>query len=198
MPQFNSGFIEFPRTCSRKPRAIRVGGVPVLRIVALLMALGGCAPALNWREVIPEGAALRLLFPCKPDASAREVWLEGAVLSLRMASCEAGGHVFALAYAPSPPGMATGGLLAALRRATQGNVGSAASAIQVDWRLARMDPEPAAGRVHWRGIRPDGRPLHMEAAYFSKGEWVYQASIVGEAHDPDGAEMFFGNLHLTP
>lgn len=165
---------------------------------AILMAsLVACSPSLNWREVRPLDAQAVALFPCKPDDLLRQVDLAGLSLSLHLVSCEAQGRVFALAHAALPSGAQASEVLDALRRATESNVGSKGVVLPA-WSVRGMGPDPAAQHLRWRGVRPDGSSLEVEAVYFSGGDRVYQASIVGSSSEVEAAEMFFSSFRLTP
>ena len=54
------------------------------------LAVAGCSPALDWREVRPEGSQARALFPCKPASHARTVSLAARRVELTMYACAAG------------------------------------------------------------------------------------------------------------
>lgn len=62
----------------------------------LAIALQGCAPALNWRDVaFPDAQGLKGMFPCKPDMVAQRVsWPGVAPTELRLWSCRAGGYLW--------------------------------------------------------------------------------------------------------
>ena len=62
-------------------------------------ALPACSPALDWREVRPDGSAARVLFPCQPKSQTRQAALAGARMPMTLLSCEADGQTFALAHA---------------------------------------------------------------------------------------------------
>ncbi|HJV94503.1 MAG TPA: hypothetical protein VJ608_00645, partial [Albitalea sp.] len=69
---------------------------PSSRWSALVLSLAACSPALDWRDVQPEGSGAAALFPCKPDRFARSVMLAGAKVQMVLASCAASGTTFAL------------------------------------------------------------------------------------------------------
>ena len=66
---------------------------PVVFAAALAagLALAGCSPAFNWREVRPENTRLQVLLPCKPDKAQKVVPLGGQATTLSMLGCDAGG-----------------------------------------------------------------------------------------------------------
>ena len=69
--------------------------------VAALM-LAACSPALNWRSVALDGAALTATLPCKPDHAVRTVEMAGLPVELAMAGCEADNATFAISHAALP------------------------------------------------------------------------------------------------
>lgn len=127
----------------------------------------------------------------------RHVTLGGVSLDLHMNACETQGQVFALAYATLPPSASAPDLLRDLQRATSRNL-APATATEVSLDVPGMASDEAARRIQWQGRRPDGHSQTMDAAYFTGGGLIYQASIVGTARDPDIAQMFFTNLRLAP
>ena len=163
-------------------------------LVALAML--GCTPALDWREVRSPDSGAMALFPCKPDRYARTVTLAGAQVSMVLASCSAGGVTYALSHAdlPDPARVATA--LTELRAAAAGNIGGDASVIGA-MSVPGMTPNPAAQRWRIDGRRADGTPLHEQAGFFTRGVRVYQATMVGPSIDPDAADTFFTGLKLA-
>ena len=78
--------------------------------VAALM-LAACSPALNWRSVALDGAALTATLPCKPDQATRTVELAGAPVELSMVGCDADGATFAVSHAALADPAQVGALL---------------------------------------------------------------------------------------
>lgn len=165
---------------------------------ACLLALGaaGCTPALNWREIQPEGSELFAMFPCKPERFARKLALAGETVEMRMSSCVAEDVTYAVAYAGlSDPGKvdaAIGELRAAAGRnlgATPTEVGAAA--------VPGMTPNMWARRVDVQGRGTDGHALREHAVFFVKGVRVYQASVVGPKLNPEAADTFVAGLRLA-
>lgn len=163
--------------------------------VAAVLAMAACSPALNWRDVRPEGTRLSLLLPCKPDKAQKVVPLGGQPTTLSMLGCDAGGATFAVAFA---------------------DVGDAAKAAPVlalwkDLTLANMKAAPGTGRqlpltisgasagvptTHLlaQGQRGDGTAVSGQAAYFAQGSQVFQVVMYAPHIAPDVAETFFSSL----
>ena len=92
--------------------------------VAALM-LAACSPALNWRSVALDGAALTATLPCKPDHAVRTVEMAGLPVELAMAGCEADNATFAISHAALPDPARADTALAHWRAAALARVGAA-------------------------------------------------------------------------
>jgi hypothetical protein len=175
----------------RVPRALAAA-----LTVAAVPTLGGCAPALDWREARPAGSRAQLMFPCRPASHARAVKLAGRTVEMTMFACSAGDTVFALSFAdtqdPALVGVALDELGAALRSHLQPSQPAASQPLTVPG----MTPHPKA--IQWRqaGALPDGRAVEERAAFFSHGSVVYQATMLGTRLDAPAQEMFFGSLKV--
>ena len=76
----------------------RLSAVAIGAVVAGSVA--ACSPALDWREVHPDGSAgLGALFPCKPTSHARMLSLAGAETRTTLVACSSGGATWAVAFA---------------------------------------------------------------------------------------------------
>jgi hypothetical protein len=162
-----------------------------------LLALAACSPALNWREVRPEGSSLLLMMPCRPDVQVRKVGLAGHLTSLTLSACSSAGATWALAMADLGDPQLVTPALEELRRSAAANVGAAESR-QLPLAVPGATPNPAAGRVSLSGRLPDGQPVLEQVAVFARGTWVFQATVVGERLPTDGIEIFFGSLRAAP
>jgi hypothetical protein len=188
-----------PLSPDRAPRRppVALGRWPAA-LGLLLLALGACSPVYNWREVRPAGTPLLALMPCKPDQAERPVPLGGAPVTLHMHSCESGGLTFALGWAELEGTQAPGEALAQWRRA-------ALAAIRVEpgrvddpalqWTPAVPGAQFALGAVA-QGVQHDQRPVQMKAAYFSRGQQVYQLAVYGAALPDEVTTSFFEGARL--
>ncbi len=169
----------------------RRGGT-CLTLPALLLA--ACSPALDWRDVRPEGAPLQLQFPCRPLAQQRSVPLAGAPVPLQLQVCSAADASFALAHAdladPARVGPALQQLAAAARENLQGRIERSAP-----FAPTGATPNEAALRQRIIGRRPDGQALQMELAVFAIGTRVFQATVLGAQIDDAAAEAFIASVH---
>jgi hypothetical protein len=165
-----------------------------------LLALGlllGCSPALDWREVRPQGSAAAVLLPCKPDSHTRSVALAGAQVQLTLVACAAGGSTWALAFADIGDPALVGAALTELHDSALRNLGAEQSR-RMPLALDGATPNDASRRVQLTGRLPDGRAVTEQLALFSKGTKVFQATVLGEKLAAEPAETFFGGLRLLP
>ena len=159
--------------------------------------LAACAPALDWRELRPEGSGLTLLMPCKPDRQARSVSLASTQLRLELYACSAGGVTWGVAFADIDDPAKVSAALAELRASAQKNLG-AAEAAELPLQVAGATPNPASQRVQFAGRMPDGRAVTEQTAVFAKGTRVFQAVALGQTLEPEAVASFFGSLRLLP
>lgn len=205
----------FARSATRRedgppsgPRAGRGRTVPALAsaLVALGGALTACSPALDWRTVRHDAAAVEAVLPCKPERATREVPLLGPgqpPVALHMLSCRAAGHTFAVAAVRLPDGAGDGTAaqwLAAWRRAAWATlrVPAPADGVPPGWAAV---PCGGAGPATlppscWRGPGhgPDGQPLQAEWHWRVEGPWLVQRALYGPGLADDARETFFGGV----
>jgi hypothetical protein len=167
---------------------------PAVVLGALL--LGACSPALDWREVRAESGALAL-FPCKPVKETRAVVLAGAKTSMTMRACQAAGVTYALASAELGDPARIAPALAQLKSNLVGNIGGTAPAAR-PLVLAGMTPSAEAQRVDAQGALPDGAPVRQSSAFFARGTWVFQATVMGPKPAAEAVETFFEGLKFAP
>lgn len=159
-------------------------------------SLVACAPALNWRDVRPDGSGVVALFPCKPDRFARTVTLAGTAVQMVLVSCAADGATYALSHADIVDPIKASAVLSELRAAAARNLGGVPQRA-VPMVVPGMTPNALAERLTMEGHRADGHVVREQAAFFVRGARVYQASIVGERIDGDAADTFFSGLKLA-
>ncbi len=170
--------------------------VPVARgacLAALVVCLGACSPPLDWRDVRPDGTALKLQFPCRPDRQQRTLKLAGVPVRLSLQACSAGGRTWGLGVADVGDPARVEAALGELRAAAAANVGAPVPALE-PLSLPGATPHAGAGRARLQGRAPDGTPVHMELAFFARGTLVFQASALGSSPAADPVQIFFGAL----
>lgn len=164
---------------------------PIAALAALCLA--ACAPALDWREFVPEGSEISVSFPCRPDRFARTVVLAGARTQMQMLSCNAGDATFALAFADVADPAQLGATLAELRETAVGNVGGGAAQV-ASLQIRGMTPNAQTGRLSVTGRLPDGAAIQEHAAFFTRGLRVYQATVIGASPTSHAVEVFIAGL----
>ena len=160
-------------------------------------ALIACSPALDWREVRPEGSGVTALFPCRLDMHERTVRLAGSEVRMQLHSCDAAGSTFSLAIVDGAEPARVGPVLAALKASVAANLGGGAPLAE-PFAPPGATPNPASALLHVQGRLPDGRPVSAHAAFFVHGVRVFQATAIGEALPEDAIRSFFGAIKLTP
>ena len=165
-------------------------------LFCLLTALAACTPALDWRELSPEGSQARLMFPCKPASHARPVAVAGETIEMSMFACSAGETVYALSFADVKDPARVGATLDALARAAQSNLQAMNGAASEPAKVAGMTPHAQAGQWLLAGRLPDGRAVQERVVLFSHGTRVYQATMLGAKLDSEAQDTFFGALRV--
>jgi len=165
-------------------------------LLALLAALAACSPALDWREVRPEGSDVTMLFPCRPDKHERTIRIAGADLRMRMHSCDAAGRTFSLAVVDAGEPTRVEPLLAALKASAAANIGGTPA--QQPFAPPGATPNPGSALLRVEGRLPDGRRVTEHAAFFVRGLRLHQATAIGETLPEDAVQTYFGAIKLTP
>lgn len=165
-------------------------------LVLVLLATLGCSPALDWREVRPEGAELLLLFPCKPTSHARQVRLAEHTVRLNLQACSADGATWAVAVADVGDPRRVAPALRELHRAAADNLSVAPGSLQ-PWPVPGATPQPDSGLAVLRGKTPQGGPVVSRTVFFARGMQVYQATVMGGDPSAQALEQFFGSLRLS-
>ncbi len=168
---------------------------PTLPAILFGASIAACTPALDWRDVRPEGSEVSIQFPCKPKSQTRQAALGGEVATMTLVSCTAEGLTFALVHADlGDPTRITAALIA-MRKALAANLGAAESFAE-PFVLAGMTPNVGSMRLRVAGRSPEGEPITEEAVLFTRGTRVYQAAVLGARLDAAAASVFFDSLHL--
>jgi hypothetical protein len=145
--------------------------------------------------VRPEGGDLSLLMPCRPSRQARNVNLAGRTVALVLSACSAGDQTWGLAFADMTDPALVGPALEALQRAAAANLGAAGGETK-PFEPRGATPNPTAARTRLAGRLPDGAAVAEEAAFFTRGTTVYQATVLGPKVPAEGAATFFDSLRL--
>ena len=185
----------------KKAAAVSPWGAMTLA-VALPLALAGCGPALNWRNVSVPGADLNVTLPCKPDEARRTVELAGAPTELAMIGCEADGAMFAVSHTAITNPALVGAALTHWRAAVIANLGAqaAASASDTPFALRGALVLPQSVRTVLQGQRPDGSMVTAQAVWFARVSGaevrLYHAVVYTSKPRSQLADQFFAALAL--
>jgi hypothetical protein len=183
-----------PRHRDNDAMSIRTRAVSGL--AALVVGLcAGCAPALDWREFVPEGSGINVSFPCRPDRQARAVTLAGEKVRMEMLACAAEGMTFALAFADVTDPGRTGAALLELEDMAVRNVGGGTPE-RLALQMAGMTPHAEAARLSIAGLLPDGAAVRAHAAFFSRGLRVYQATVIGAKPESAVVDLFLRGMRF--
>jgi hypothetical protein len=164
---------------------------------AAALLLAACAPALDWRDVRPEGSGVTLLMPCKPTAQQRRLPLAGVVVRLSLQACSADGQTWGIAHADVEDPARVAAALAELRASAAANI--AAGAVEpLPLQVPGATPQAGSERVRLDGQLPDGRPVQAQVAVFAQGTRVFQVTALGERLPDEAAETFFGSVRFAP
>lgn len=159
------------------------------------LVLSACSPTFNWREVRLDASPLVALLPCKPDMGARVIPLGGEAVELHMAGCEAGGAMFAVAYADLKSPDQVGLALSQWKAATLSNMHAPTSTAQPFLpRGATLLPQ--SEQVVATGRRPDGSAVVAQAVWFASGARVFHAVVYADKPSPEVVQTFFSGLKL--
>ena len=158
-------------------------------------ALAGCSPALDWREVRLDAAPLKTMMPCKPEKGSRQVTMAGRQVALDALACEAGGSTFAVLSAD------IGGPAEAEAALRQWQAASLATMRGSAVRQTRFVPAgaldlPGSVQVVASGRRADGQAVEGQAAYFARGNHVFQAAVYAQRLEVQATEPFFAGLRF--
>jgi len=167
-------------------------------LAGVVAAIAACSPALDWRELRPEGGVgLTLLFPCKPASHARVLKLAGEPTRTTVVACTAAGVTWAVTIADVQDPVRVAAALGELKAAAAANLAAAAPR-PIEGEVPGATPNPQAGRVGLTGHYPDGRAAQMQVAAFARGTVVFQVSVLGEQLDVDALDTFYGSLRVSP
>lgn len=155
-----------------------------------------CAPALDWRRVRFDDMGLEAQFPCKPAGHERTVQLAGRRLPMVMHGCAAEGGTYVVGSLALDDVRDVTAMLQALRDAAARNLMAGAGTLE-SFPVPGMTPNAHAGRAALTGRRPDGSAVVRHLLLFTRGQRVYQASVLGDRPPEAAVQTFFAGLRLA-
>ncbi|WP_025916894.1 hypothetical protein [Herminiimonas sp. CN] len=162
-------------------------------LLAVLSALTGCSPRLNWRQVQDADARFAVLLPAKPATLARTIDLDGIRVTMSMTAAEVDGVTFAVGAIALPDAALAPKALQAMQLALVRNINGS------------VRSERATGSsvdIVASGSIGSGRePARLLARFAAREQRVYQAIMVGrssamDAIGADAADTFFTSLKV--
>ncbi len=165
--------------------------------VAGLLALAGCSPALDWRDVRPPGMPLVVEMPCKPDTHERRVPLAGPPVRVVLQACDSDGQTWGLMSVDLDDPARVGPVLSALLAAAAANIGAQAGSGQ-PFVVKGATPQAGSQRVRLQGHRPQGPAVEMVVAVFTHGTRVYQMTALGDKLQAEAVDTFLASARINP
>jgi hypothetical protein len=163
-------------------------------LLCAILGLSACSPAMDWRQVRPDGLRIEASFPCRPASHARSVDLAGQTVTMTMYACSVQMITFGLASADLADVRQVDGALAELVASASRNI-EATNASGQPFVVPGMTPQARAMRFRLDGRLPDGRAIVEHAAVFAYGSRVYQATVLGGA-DAAAVDAFLSGLRI--
>lgn len=143
------------------------------------------------------GTPLQVAFPCRPTTMVRDIVVAGGSLRWTLASCDAGGMTFGVAWADLPSPDRTSVVLQALARQAGDNL-RATHRVDQAASVPGMTPNAAAQWIHLAGSAPDGGDMTQRMLLFTHGLRLYQAAVLGPKVEAAAASGFFDALKVQP
>lgn len=162
--------------------------LPAAGPLVSLLLLGGCSPALDWREVRPEGSGAELMFPCKPEQARRPASAQEPAMGL--AACRAAELSFSLSWSEMPRPDMMGPALRTLGDGLRQRLQAPEAAWQ-EAQVRGMTPRPESGQQAL-----SGRSQKARQALFSRGLKVYQLVMMGPRDDEAAWQNFLALVRL--
>lgn len=182
---------------------LRQTRVPAALVLGMLLVLGACRPAYDWREIHETDAGYRILLPAKPVSMTRPIDLDGVSVTMAMTGARVDQALFTVGSVvlPSPDDQARAHATHAMRTAMERNVqGHETQSTQVE--VPVID---AAGRVVGTvtGAHVEvegtvaGEPSHMSATFVARGDRAWQAVMIAPSADPEAAKLFHESFRIA-
>jgi hypothetical protein len=164
------------------------------------MLLTACSPALNWRSVRLDDAALRLMLPCKPEQASRSVdWGQGPV-NLSLTGCEADGATFAVSHMQVDDPSQAGAVLAQWRQAVLARLQAPAADADTPYTPAGALALPQSLRSRIQGRNAQGQPVYLQGLWFARLEGqharLFHVALLSARERPEVANTFFEGVSL--
>lgn len=163
--------------------------------VSALVVVGGCAPALDWREVQHPTAGIVAVFPCRPQHHRRSVMVQQTAVPMHLMACSAAGQTFGISYIDVASIEAVEPALATLQAAAIEHI-KPIHVVSRPLDVAGATPLPNSTVSSMDGTAADGGRLHVEVGVFANGLRVYQATTFASEADRNAIESFFAGIQV--
>ncbi len=157
-----------------------------------LLALAGCSPEFDWRELKSDAGRFAVLMPAKFHHEARTLAANPGN-DMHRWSARAADSVFGVGYTDYPAGTAV-----SIERTTQDLVGNLSGRITSS-REARLDGRASGRRFSAEGAVA-GQPRVLHALLLQSDRRLYQLVVIAPKGRIDAAEleMFLDSFKLLP
>lgn len=143
-------------------------------VAGAALAMLGCTPKYDWREVHGADGAYSIILPAKPATFARPINLDGLEVAMTMTAAEVDGVTFAVGTAQLADAAAAQAALDKMKTALVKNINGS---IKHEKRSA--PPEPVSTiDIEASGNR-NGQPYLLVAHFAAKDKRAYQVIVVG-------------------
>ena len=173
-----------------------------------LLALIGCSPTYDWREIAPTDEPLALMLPAKPSALTRQINLDGVVVSMRMHGALVNQNSFTAAWAELDESMIDIDKRPAFRRRalqamqagmTRNIAGTVESTHVRNVRLIDQASQPV-GQVPGQLVKirgtARGTATTLHGLFVGFGARVYQFVIIGNEVPRPQVETFIESIQI--
>ena len=185
-----------PVSCLSRLRRCRA----VLLLAGAGLLCGGCAPALDWRDVaVADGLVIQ--FPCRPERAERAVRLLDRSVPARMSSCDAGGLGWSVTLFELDEPARVSETLRHLRSRLAANLQAEESLAQ-EATGPGLTPQQEARRLLLSGRGADARAVEAEVLIAARGLQALQVVAITRGEPVsrwrDRAQEFIGSLRPAP
>lgn len=158
------------------------------------LAMAGCSPKYDWREVRGADAPFTVLLPAKPTTFARPINLDGAQVTMAMTAAEIDGVTFAVGSVQLPDAAAAQAALIKMKTALVKNI---RGSIRHEKLSAKTDPVTAIDIE--AGGSSNGQPYLLLARFAAKDGRAYQVIVAGREKDVsrEAADTFLTSFKLN-
>lgn len=159
-----------------------------------VLAMTGCTPKYDWREVRGADAPFTILLPAKPTTFARPINLDGVQVTMAMTAAEIDGVTFAVGSVQLPDAATAQAALNKMKTALVKNINGG---IKHEKFSAKTEPVPAID-IEASGSS-NGQPYLLLARFAAKDTRAYQVIVAGREKDisREAADTFLTSFKLN-